>query len=120
MNHEIPDVQAASRKGRGTRDPIANICQIVEKEREFQRNIYFCFIDYDKAFECVDHNELWKIINERGIPNDLICLLRNLYAGQEATGRTVMEQQRDSKLGKKYVKGVYCHPAYLTYIQSTS
>ena len=86
MNHELPDVQACFRKGRGTRDPIANICYITEKE--FQKNIYFCFIDYAKAFDCVDHNKLWKILKEMGIPDHLICLLRNLYAGQEATVRT--------------------------------
>ena len=85
MNHELPDVQAGFRKGRGTRDQMANIHWIVEKAREFQRNIYFCFIDYAKAFDCVDHNKLWKILKEIGIPDHPICLLRNLYAGQEAT-----------------------------------
>ena len=85
MNRQLPDVQAGFRKGRGTRDQIANICWI-EKAREFQKNIYFCFIDYAKAFDCVDHNKLWKILKEMGIPDHLICLLRNLYAGQEATG----------------------------------
>ena len=88
MNHEFPDVQAGFRKGRGTRDKIANICLIIEKAREFQENIYFCFIDYAKAGDCVDHNKLWKILNEMGIPDHLTCLLRNLYAGQEATVRT--------------------------------
>ena len=86
VNCELPDVQAGFRKGRGTRDQIANICRIMEKVREFQKNIYFCFIDYAKAFNCVDHNILWKILKEMGIPDHLICLLRNLYAGQEATG----------------------------------
>ena len=81
MNHELPDVQAGFRKGRGTRDPIANICRVIEKEREFQKNIYFCLIDYAKAFDCVDHNKLWKILQEMGIPDHLSCLLRNLYAG---------------------------------------
>ena len=85
VNHELPDDQAG-RKGRGTRDQIANICWIMEKAREFQ-NIYFCFIDYAKAFDCVDHNKLWKILQEMGIPDRLTCLLRNLYAGQEATVR---------------------------------
>ena len=85
MNREFPDVQAGFRKGRGTRDQIANICYINEKAREFQKNIYFCFIDYAKAFDCVDHNELYKILQEMGIPDHLTCLLRNLYAGQEAT-----------------------------------
>ena len=88
MNHEFPDVQAGFRKGRGTRDQIANICWIIEKVRKFQKNIYFSFIDYAKAFDCVDHNKLWKILKERGIPDHLTCLLRNLYAGQEATVRT--------------------------------
>ena len=86
--HGLPDVQAGFRKGRGTRDQIANICWITEKGREFQKNIYFCFIDYAKAFACVDHNKLWKILKEMGIPDHLSCLLRNLYAGQEATVRT--------------------------------
>ena len=88
MNRELPDVQADFRKGRGTRDQIANIRRIMEKAREFQKNIYFCFIDYAKAFDCVDHNKLWKILQEIGIPDHLTCLLRNLYAGQEATVRT--------------------------------
>ena len=87
MNRELPDVQAGFRKGRGTRDQIANICWIIE-QREFQKNICFCFIDYAKAFDCVDHNKLWKILKEMGILDHLICLLRNLYAGQEATVRT--------------------------------
>ena len=88
MNHEIPDVPADFRKGRGTRDQIANICWIIKKAREFQENIYSCFIDYTKAFDCVDHNKLWKILKEMGIQDHLTCLLRNLYAGQEATVRT--------------------------------
>ena len=88
VNREIPDVQAGFKKGRGTRDQIANICWIMEKAREFQKNISFCFIDYAKAFECVDHNKLWKILREMWIPEHLTCLLRNLYAGQEATVRT--------------------------------
>ena len=88
VNHEIPDVQAGFMKGRGARDQIANIRWIFEKAREFQKNIDFCFIDYDKAFSCVDHNKLWKILQEMGISDHLTCLLRNLYAGQEATGRT--------------------------------
>ena len=86
MNHELTDVQVGFRNGRGTRDQIANICWIIEP-KEFQKNIYFCFIDYAKAFDCVDHNKLWKILEEMGIPDHLICLLRNLYAGQEATVR---------------------------------
>ena len=88
MNCELPDVQACFRKGRGTRDQIANIHWIIEKAREFQKNIYFCFIDYAKAFDCVDHNKLWKILQEMGIPDHLTCLLRNLCADQEATVRT--------------------------------
>ena len=85
MNHELPDVQAGFRKGRGTRDQISNIRWITKKAREFQKTIYFCFIDYAKAFDCVDHNKLWKILKEMGISDHLTCLLRNLYAGQEAT-----------------------------------
>ena len=88
MNRELPDVQAGFRKGRGTRDQIANIRWIMEKARGFQKNIHFCFIDYAKAFDCVDHNKLWKILKEMGIPEHLTYLLRNLYAGQEATVRT--------------------------------
>ena len=88
MNRKLPDVQAGFRKGRGTRGQIANILWIIKKVREFQKNIYFCFIDYAKAFDCVDHNKLWKILREMGIPDLLTCLLRNLYAGQEATVRT--------------------------------
>ena len=116
MNLEIPDVQ----KGRGTRDQIANICWILEKTKELQKNIYFCFIDYTKAFDCVDHNKLWKILQEMEIPDHLTCLLRNLYAGQEAMVRTGHGAKSVSKSGKEYVKAVYCHPAYLTYMQSTS
>ena len=88
VNCELPDVQAGFRKGRGTRDQIANIRWMIEKAREFQKNIYFCFIDFGKAFHCVDHNKLWKILKEMGIPDHLTCLLRNLYAAQEATVRT--------------------------------
>ena len=88
MNHELPDVHAGFRKGRGTRDQIANINWIMEKEREFQKNIDFCFIDYAKAFDCVAHNRLWEILKEMGIPDHLTFLLRNLYAGHEATVRT--------------------------------
>ena len=88
MNQELPEVQAGLRKDRGTRDQIANIHWIREKETEFQKNIYFCFITYAKAFDCVDHNKLWKILQEMGIPDHLTCVLRNLYAGQEATVRT--------------------------------
>ena len=87
INRELPDVQAGFRKGRGTRDQIANIRWIMEKAREFQKNIYFCLIDYAKAFDCVDHNKLWNILKEMGIPDHLTCLLRNLYAGYEAIVR---------------------------------
>ena len=96
MNHELPDVQARFRKGRGTRDQIANICWIMGKAREFQKNTYFCLIDYAKAFDCVVHNKLWKILKEMEIPDHLTCLLRNLYAGQEAI-ELDMEQQTGSK-----------------------
>ena len=119
MNHELPDVQADFRKCRGTRDQISNIHWIIQKAREFQKSIYFCFIDHAKAFDCVDQNRLWKILQEMGIPDHLTCLLRNLHAGEEDT-ELDMEQQTGSKLGKQYVKAVYCHPAYLTYMQSTS
>ena len=88
VSHELPVVQAGFRKGRGTRDQIANICWIIEKAREFQKNIYFCLIDYAKAFDCVDHNKLWTILKDMGIPDHLTYLLRNLYVGQEATVRT--------------------------------
>ena len=97
VNGELPDVQAGFRKGRGTRDQIVNIRWIMEKAREFQKNIYFCFIDYAKAFDCVDHNKLRRILKEMGIPDHLTYLLRNLYAGQEATVRTDIEQQTSSK-----------------------
>ena len=122
MNREIPNVQAKFRKGRETRYEIANIHWIIEKAREFLKNIYFCFIDYAKAFDCVDHNKLWKILKEMGIPDHLICLLRNLYAGQEATVRPGhgTTEQTGSNLGKEYIKPVCFHPAYLTYMQSTS
>ena len=112
VNQELPDVQAGFRKGRGNRDQIAHIRWIIEKAREFQKYIYFCFIDYAKAFDCVDHNKLWKILKEMGIPNHLTCLLRNLYTGQQLGPD--MEQWTGSKLGKEYVKAVYYHPVYLT------
>ena len=113
MNWELPDVQAGFRKGRGTRDQIANIRWIIKKAREFQKNIYYCFIDYAKAFDCVDHDKLWKILKEMGIPDHLTCLLRNLYAGQEATVRTGHGTMDWFQIGKGL-----CHPAYLTYTQS--
>ena len=110
VNHELPDVQTGFRKGRGTRDQMANTLWIIEKAREFQKNI--CFIDYAKAFDYVDHNKLWKILKEMGLPDHLTCLLRNLYAGQEAIVRLDMKQQTSSKSGKEYIKAVYCHTAY--------
>ena len=100
VNCELPDVQAGFRKSRGTRDQIANICGIIKKVREFQKNIHFCFIEYAKAFDCVDHNKLWKILQEMGKTDHLTCLLRNPYAGQEATvrtGQSQLEQQTGSK-----------------------
>ena len=117
MNHELPDVQAGFRKGRGTRDQIANI---IKKARELKKNIYFCFINHAKAFDCVDHNKLWKILKETGIPDHLTCLLRNLYAVKKQQLELDMEQQTSSKSGREYIKAVYRHPAYLTYKQSTS
>ena len=119
MNHELPDVQAGFRKGRGTRDQIANICCIIEKAREFQKNIYFCFIEYTKAFDCVHHNKLWKILKEMGIPDHLTCLLRNLKVKKQQL-ELDMEQQIGSKLRNEYIKDIYCHSAYLPYMQSTS
>ena len=106
-------------KGRGTRDQIASIHWIIDKAREFQKNIYFCFIDYAKAFDCVGHNKLWEILKDMVIPDHLTYLLRNLYAGQEATVRTGHGTTDWFQMGKEYVKAVYCHPAYLTYMQST-
>ena len=100
MNRELPDVQAGFRKGRGTRDQIANICWIIEKARDFQKIIYFCFMYYAKSFDCVDHNKLWKILKEMGILDHLICLLENLYAGQEATIRTGHETMYWLQIGK--------------------
>ena len=120
VNRELADVQAGFRKGRGTRDQIANIHWIMEKAREFQRNIYFCFIDYAKAFDYVDHNKLWKILKEMGIRDHLTSLLRNLYAGQEATVRTGHGTTDWFQIGKEYIEAVYCHPAHLTSMQSTS
>ena len=110
VNCELPDVQAGFRKGRGTRDQIADIHWIIEKGREFQKNICFCVIGLAKAFDCVDHNKLWKILREMGIPDHLTCLLRNLYAGQEATIRNGHGTPDWVQIGKEYVKAVYCHP----------
>ena len=110
LNPELPDIQAGFRKGRGTRDQIANICWIIEKAKEFQKNIYFCFIDYAKAFDCVDHNKLWKILREMGIPDHLTCLLRNLYAGQEATVRTGHGTKDWFQIGKGVCQGCISSP----------
>ena len=120
VNQELADVQAGLRKGRGTRGQIANICWIMEKAREFQKSIYFCFLYYAKAFDCVDHNKLWKILKEMGVPDHRICLLRNLYAGQEATLRTGHGPTDWFQIGKGVRQAVYCHPVYLTSMQSTS
>ena len=121
MNLELPDVQAGFRKGRGTRDQIANIHWIMEKGREFQKNIYFCFIEYAKAFDCVDHNKLWKILQEMGIPDHLTCLLRNLYAGQEATVRTGHGTTDWFQIGKQARQGCILSPClfnlYAEYIR---
>ena len=120
MNHELPDVQARFRKGRGTRDQTAIICCIIKKASEFQKHIYFCFLDYSKAFNCVDHNKLWTILKEMGISDHLTYIPRNLYAGQEATVRIGHGTMDLFQIGKEYIEAVYCHPAYLTYMQSTS
>ena len=111
MNHELSDVQAGFRKGRGTRDQISNICWIIKIAREFQKNIYFCFIDYAKAFDCVDHHQLWKILKEMGIPEHLTCLLRNLYAGQEATVRTGHGTTDWFQIGKGVHQGCISSPS---------
>ena len=118
VNWELPDIQAGFRKGRGTRNQIANVRWIIEKAREFQKNICFCFIDYAKAFDCVDHNKLWKILRELGIVDHLTCLLRNLYAGEEVTVRTRHGTPDSFQIEKGVCQRstVYCHPAYLTYI----
>ena len=110
MNHKFPDVQAGFRKGRGTRDQIANICWIIKKAKEFQRNIYFSFIDYAKAFDCVDHNKLWKILKEMVTADHLTCLLRNLYAGQEATVRTGHRKTNWFQIGKGVHQGCILSP----------
>ena len=119
VNYELPDVQAGFRKSRGTRHQIADIRWIMENAREFQKNIYFCFIDYTKDFICVDHNKLWKILKEMGIPDHLTCLLRTYMQVRRQQLVLDMEQQTGSKQEKESVKAVYCHPAYLTSMQST-
>ena len=120
VNHELPDIQAGFRKGRKTRDQMPKIRWIIKKARDFQKNIYFCFTDYAKAFDCVDHNKPWKILQEMGLPDHMTCLLRNLYAGQEAVVRTGHGTTDWFYIGKGVHQAVYCHPAYLTYMQSTS
>ena len=120
MNRELPHVQAGFRKGRGTRDQIAKIHWIIEKARGFWKNIYYCFIDCAKTFDYVDHNKLRKILKEMGIPDHLTCLLRNLYAGQEATVITRHGTMDWFQIGKDVIKAVYCQSAYLTSMQSTS
>ena len=124
MNHELPDVQAGFRKGRGTRDQIVNIHWIIKKAREFQKNIYLCFIDYAKAFDSVDHNKLWKSLKEKGIPDHLTCLLRNLYAGQEATVTTGHRTTVWFQLGKGVCQGRMLSPClfnfYAEYIMRNS
>ena len=120
VNHELPDVQAGFRKGKGTRDQIPNICWIIEKAREFQKNIYFCIIDYAKTFDCVDHNKLWKILQEMAIPDHLTCLLKNLYASQEATVKTGHGTTDWFQIGKVVGQGYILSPClfnlYVEYI----
>ena len=117
---ECPDVQAGFRKGRGTGDQIASLYWIIEKAKEFQKNIYISYVEYTKAFYCVDQNKLWKILKEMGIPDHLTCLLETCIWVKKQQLELDMKQQTGSKLAKKYDKYVYCHPAYLTYMQSTS
>ena len=115
MNRELPDTQAGFRKDRRTRDKIANTHWIIKKAREFQKNIYFCFIDYAKAFDCVEYNELWKILEEMGIPDYLTCLLRNLYAGQEATVRTGRETADWFQIGKRVHQACILSPCLFNF-----
>ena len=120
VNWELPDVQAGFRKDRGTRDQIANICWIIVKAREFEKTIYFCFIDYAKSFDCVDHNKLWKILQQMGLQDTLPASWEICSQVKKQQVELDMEQQTGSKLAKEYVKAIYCHSAYLTYMQSTS
>ena len=120
VNWELSDIQGRFRKGRGTKGQTVNIYWIIEKAREFQKNIYFCFIDYTKAFDCVDHNKLWKILEEMGIPDYLICSWKTSMQVKKQQLELDMKQWTGSNLGKEYIKAAYCHPAYLTYMQSTS
>ena len=120
VNCQLPDVQAGFRKGRGARDQIVNIPWIIKNTKEFQKNIYFFFIDYAKAFDCVDHNKLWKILKEIGMPDHLTCSWEICMQVKKQQLELDMEQQTGSKSGKEYIKTIYCHPAYLTSMQSTS
>ena len=120
VNHELSDVQTSFRKGRGTKDQIANILWIIKKAREFQKNLYFCFIDYAKAFDCVDHNKLWKILKDMGIPDTWPASWETCMQDKKQQLELDMEQQTGSKSRKEYIKAVYCHPAYLTSMQSAS
>ena len=120
VNRELPDVQSGFRKGRGTRDQVADLCWIIEKARELQKSIYFCFIDYAKAFDCVDHNKLWEILQEMAVPDHLSCLLRNLYAGQEATVRTGHGTTDWFPVGKGVRQGYILSPCFFNYMQNTS
>ena len=120
MNWEFPDIQAGFKKGKGTRDQIANIRWIIEKVREFQKTIYFCFIDYTKAFDCVDHNKLWKTLQEMGIPDHLTYSCEICMQVKKQQLELDMEQWTGSKLRKEYVRAIYCYLAYLTYMQRTS
>ena len=122
VDRELPEVQAGFRRGRGTRDQMANMHWIIEKAREFQKNIYSCFIDYAKAFDCLDNSKLWQVLKEMGVPDHLICLLRNLYMGQEATVRPGYGTTDRFKIGKGVRQGcsVDCFPVYLIYMQNTS
>ena len=119
VNRELPDVHTGFRKCRATRDQLFNLLWIIEKARELQKNIYFCFIDFAKAFDCVDHNKLWKILKEMRLPDNLICLMRNLYADQEVTVRTKHGTMYWLPLGKENDNAVYCHLSYLIYMQSS-
>ena len=119
MNWELPDAPGGIRKGRGTRDQIANICWVIEKARELQKIIYFCFTHYAQAFDCVDHNKLWKILQEMGIPDHLTCLSETSMQLKKQWLEPDMQQWTGSNLGKEYIKAVYCHPAYLTSMQKT-
>ena len=120
MNQELPDIQVGFRKGRGTKDQIANILWMIEKAREFQKNIYFCFTDYAKAFDCVDHNKLWKILQEMGYQTTSSASFTTCMNIRKQLLEPDMEQRTGSKLGKEYIKAVYCHPAYLIYMQCIS